>query len=389
MKILYPIVVLALFLAGCSSSSKMLQRGRYEAAIEKSVKTLRKDPGNAEEILVLERAFRIANERNWERINFLKLNNDPRYLEEMISIYMQLKERQSLVRTVLPLQLPDRIINYPYVNYDEEIVSARASAADYYYNNALRLMEQNDKEAYRQAFQEFIKASSYSSTHRGVDKMIQEARYMGISRVLVMVQNQTPLNLGSDFENQLLAIKPANLDSEWVEYHFRDLDENLEFDYYIVANIRLIDVSPELSSDKDRVEKKRVQDGFEYALDRRGNVVKDSLGNDVKSPKFKDISCAVIETLQRKHCTIEGDVEFISANPRRLLKKEPVGANSTFEHLSARAIGDLEALEAETRKIVDSKPLPFPSDQEMVFRTTEIMRDVIAEVIYKNRNLIK
>ncbi|MBE0660879.1 MAG: hypothetical protein IH597_00280 [Bacteroidales bacterium] len=386
----YSLFIFAImFIAGCSTSSKLLQRGRYEAAIEKSVKNLRKDPGNAEEILVLERAYRIANERNWERINFLKLNNDPRNLEEMIGIYMQLRERQSLVRTVLPLQLPDRVINYPYVNYDEEIVSVRASAADYYYDNALRLMGQNEKEAYRQAFHEFIKASSYSSTHRGVDKMIQEARFMGTSRVLVMVQNQTSINLGDDFENQLLAIKPANLDSEWVEYHFRDLDENLEYDYYIVTNIRMIDVSPELTSDKDRVEKKRIQDGFEYALDRRGNVVKDSLGNDVKSPKFKDISCAVIETLQRKHCTIEGDVEFISENPRRLLKKEPVGASSTFEHLSARAIGDMEALTEETRKTVNTKPLPFPSDQEMVFRTTEIMRDVIAEVIHANRNLIK
>lgn len=388
MKKLYAFAIFALLFSGCATSSKLMQHGRYEAAIEKSVKTLRKDPANTEEILVLERAFRIANERSWERINFLKLNNDPRNIEEIIGIYLQLKERQSLVRTVLPLQLPDRIINYPYVNYDEEIVSFRASAADYYYNNALRLMEQNDKEAYRQAYQEFIKASSYSSAHRGVDKMIQEARFKGISRVLVMVQNQTALNLGNDFENQLLTIKPANLDSEWVEYHFRDLNENLVFDYYIVANIRLIDVSPELSSDKDRVEKKRVQDGFEYALDRRGNVVKDSLGNDVKSPKFKDISCAVIETLQRKHCTIEGDVEFISANPRRLLKKEPVVSNSTFEHLSARAIGDLEALTEETRKTVNTKPLPFPSDQEMVFRTTEIMRDLIAEVIHTNRNLI-
>lgn len=389
MKKLYPIIILALFISGCASSSKMLQRGRYDAAVEKSVKSLRKNPNDAEEILVLERALRIANERNWERINFLKLNNDPRNLEEIISIYMQLRERQSLVRTVLPLQLPDRTINYPYVNYDEEIVAARASAADYYYDNALRLMKQNDKEAYRQAYEEFIKASSYSSTHREVDKMIQEARYQGISRVLVMVQNHTPINLDKDYENQILAMKPSELDSEWVEYHFRDLDENLEYDYYIVANIRIIDVSPDITRDNDRIEKKRVQDGFEYALDRRGNVVKDSLGNDVKSPKFKDITCAVIETLQRKHCNIEGDVEFISMNPRRLLKKEPVGASSTFEHMSARAIGDLEALDEETRKIVELKPVPFPSDYEMVYRTTESMRIAIAEAIEKNRSLIK
>jgi tetratricopeptide (TPR) repeat protein len=389
MKKLYPVIIFALFLSGCVSSSKLMQRGRYEAAIEKSVKELRKDPTNAEEILILERAYRITNERNWERINFLKLNNDPRHMEEIISLYTQLKDRQSLVRTVLPLHLPDRVINFPYVNYDEEIVSARSGAADYYYNNALRLMEQNDKEAYRQAHQEFIKARNYSSMHRNVDRMILQARNMGISRVLVMVQNHTHLNLGKDYENQLLAIKPANLDSEWVEYHFRDLDESIEYDYYVVANIRVIDVSPDITRDSDRVVSKRVQDGFEYVLDRRGNVAKDSLGNDIKVPKYKDISCAVIETLQRKHCVIEGDVEFISMNPRRLLKKEPAGANSTFEHMSARTIGDLAALDEETRKIVDLKPVPFPTDYEMVFKTTESMREAIAVAIYNNRNLIK
>lgn len=389
MKNLFPILVLLLFTAGCISSSKLMQRGRYEAAVENAVKKLRKDPTNTEEILILERAYRIANERNWERINFLKLDNNPRNMEEIIAIYNQLKNRQSLVRTVLPLKLPDRVINYPYVNYDEEIVAAKSSAADFFYNNALRLMEDGNKDSYRQAYQEFVKVKAYSGSHRDVDQMIRKARYNGISRVLVMVQNHTPLNLGAEFENQLLAIKPNELDSEWVEFHFRDMDETIDYDYYVVANIRIIDVSPDFSRDNDRLVSKRVQDGFEYVLDRRGNVAKDSLGNDIKVPKYKEISCAVIETQQRKTCTIEGDIEFISMNPRRLLKKEPVGANSTFEHISARAIGDLAALDDQTRKLVDSKPLPFPSDPEMVFRTAESMRFAISEAIKRNRNLIR
>lgn len=389
MKKLFTILILLILLAGCTTSSKLMQRGRYEAAVENSVKKLRKDPANVEEILVLEKAYRIVNERNWERINFLKLDNNPRNMEEIIAIYTQLKNRQSLVRTVLPLQLPDRVINYPYVNYDEEIVAARASAADFFYNNALRLMEDGSKDAYRQAYQEFVKVKSYSGSHRDVDQMIREARFYGVSRVLVMVQNHTPLNLGTEFENQLLAIKPSELDSEWVEYHFRDLDESIDYDYYIVANIRIIDVSPDLSRDNDRMVSKRVQDGFEYVLDRRGNVAKDSLGNDIKVPKYKEITCAVIETQQRKHCTIEGDIEFTSMNPRRLLKKEPVGANSTFEHMSARAIGDVAALDDQTRRLVDSKPLPFPTDPEMVFRTAESMRFAISETIQRNRNLIR
>jgi hypothetical protein len=389
MKKFYSLIAILLFAAGCTTSSKLMQRGRFEAALERSVKELRRNPTNADEILVLERAYRIQNERDWERINFLKLNNDPRHLEELITLYTRLKDRQSLVRTVLPLNLPDRVINYPYINYDEEIVAARFAAADYYYNNALQLMDQGDKASYRQAHLEFQRVKRYSTTHRDIDRMIQDSKLLGISRVLVMVQNHTPLNLGTDFQDQLLAISTRELDKEWIEYHFRDLDENLEYDYLIVANIRLIDVSRDITRETDRLESKRIQDGFEYVLDQNGNVAKDSLGNDLRTPRYVTVSCALIETQQLKYSAIEGDVEFISMNPRRLLKKEPVGASSTFEHISARAIGDLAALDEETLKMITLQPVDFPDEFDMVFRTAESMRLAISEVIHKNRHLIQ
>lgn len=177
MKKFYPLIAILLFAAGCTTSAKLMQRGRFEAALERSLKELRRNPTNADEIVVLERAYRIQNERDWERINFLKLNNDPRNLEELISLYTRLKDRQSLVRTVLPLQLPDRVINYPYINYDEEIVAARFAAADYFYNNALRLMDQGEKASYRQAYLEFQRVKRYSATHREIDRMIQDSRF--------------------------------------------------------------------------------------------------------------------------------------------------------------------------------------------------------------------
>lgn len=389
MKKFYPLLVLVTVFGGCLSSSKLLQQDKYDAAIERAVKNIRKNPGNQEEILILERAFTIATERSIERINYLRIENNPRNLEEIMSLYSQMKTRQSLIRTVLPLQLPDRTINYPYVNYDEEIVAARNDAANYFYENALRLMKQDTKDAYRQAFQEFIKAKTYNTSFREVDRMIQQAKYKGISRVLVMVKNYTPVTFYHDFEERLLTIEPEALDSEWVQYYFLDLDESLQFDYYIVVNIRTIDVSPDISNDKDRIIKKKVQDGFEYVLDSRGNVKKDTLGNDLRVPKYKDLTCVVIETLQQKHCRTDGDLEFLALNPNRFLKKEPVGAANTFEHKSGRAIGDLDALDEQMRKLVDLKPVPFPNDYEMVLSTAEGMRIAISQAIRKNRNLIR
>ncbi len=389
MKTIYLVLIISLILGGCTTSTKLIQYGRYDSALEKSVKELRKNPSGTDDILALERAYSVLNERTMERINFLKLENNPRNLEELIKLYSEMKYRQTLVRTVLPLSLPDRVINYPYINYDEEIIKARNSAANYFYENALRLMDQKNKEGFRQAHEEFKKAKSYSNNFRDVDRMILKSKYEGISRVLVMIQNHTPIDLGEDFLNRLLTIKPEELDSEWVEYYFRDLDESLSFDFYIVVNIRTIDVSPDITKDDDQMVKKRVQDGYEYMLDSKGNVAKDTAGNDIRVPRYVNLTCAIIETLQQKYSVIEGDVEFVSLNPQRILKKEPVGTTNTFEHKSARAIGDLSALDEETLKLVNTKPLTFPNDHEMVIRAAESLRLAISQAIQKNKKLIK
>ena len=46
-KIIPFIFILTIILAGCGSSKKQLEKGNYNAAIDKAVKQLRKDPNDA------------------------------------------------------------------------------------------------------------------------------------------------------------------------------------------------------------------------------------------------------------------------------------------------------------------------------------------------------
>lgn len=383
------LLMLALGLGGCASSSKMLKRGNYDAAVEMAVKKLRKKPNDQEEILALEKAFNIANEQNLEQIRFLEREGNPRNIPEILHHYTRLKNRQSLVRTVLPLNLPDRVVQFPYVDYDDAIINARSGAAEFHYTQALTLMQKNEKIAFREAWNNLLKTREYAGDYKDVDRLLTEAKLNGISRVLVSVNNRTHLNLSNEFKEQLLTVDTRRLDNEWVEYYYKDLDETIYFDYFVVINLMMINVTPDQVKESDRVVKKRIDEGFEYLLDSRGNVMKDTLGNDIKIPKYKDLFCTLIESVQQKSVSIEGDMEILSENPRRLLKREPLGAFSNFEHASARAVGDLAALDEETLKLIESKPLPFPSDPEMIFRTADAMRQAIAEALLKNKNLIR
>jgi len=388
MKQFIRLFLVLLIVSGCGSSKKQLQRGNYDAAIEKSVKKLRKNPGSEDNILILDKSYNIVNEQNIERINFLRLEGNPGSWDEILTLYSRLKNRQTLVRTVLPLKLPARTVNYEYINYDREIVEAKQKAAEYYFAHGKQIMENNTKESYRQAYYEFQKAKEYWGDYENIDDLIAETRYKGMSRVLVTVENKTHLKLSKEFEEDLLAINHQRLNSEWVEYHTRHLDDNIDYDYLSFINLKIIDVSPESINETDRIEKKEIEDGWQYFLDKNGNVMKDSVGNDIKLKKYKTLTCTVIETVQQKLVRIEGDVEIIQTNPRKLLKKDPIGAETLFEHHSARAIGDIGALSSESRKIVESDPVPFPHDFDMILQCSETLKLAIRDILYRNRRYI-
>jgi hypothetical protein len=383
------VFILSLLVAGCASSTRLLQRGDYDRAVEKAVGKLRKNPGNEKEVQVLERAYRISNEQNLERIRYLKMEGRPANMPEIVSLYTRLSDRQALVRTVTPLTAGGRTIQFPYVDFHEEIIAARSGAAAFHYGQAVELMAQHDKQAYREAYGHLLQSMEFGGDYLNARELAAKARQEGISRALVSVYNHTHLNLPQGFVDQLLLVDTRGMDTQWVEFHYRDLDERLPFDYFIDVNLRVIDVSPNQVSEKDRLVSKRIEDGFDYARDARGNVLKDSLGNDIKITKYKEISCALIETLQQKSARIEGDIEFFSEQPRRLLRREPVGSATTFEHHSARAIGDIRALDEEDREMAGREAVPFPGEPDMIMRTADGFRQAIAEAIRKNRKLIQ
>jgi hypothetical protein len=387
-RILPFIFILTIIASGCGSSKKQLQKGNYDAAIDKAVKQLRKDPKDAKQIEILDQSYRIANDQDNERVRFLKMEGRPNSWDEIYLVYKALSDRQSLVRTVTPLNMNGRSIDYPYVDYMPEMVNAKRKAADFYYAHGTELMKSGIKESYRQAYAEFIRAKQYVGDYEGIDNKIQDAKYQGMSRVFVSVQNSSILKFPPEFEQDLLALDLPALNSEWVEYHTQNLNNNTQYDYYVNVNVKNILVSPDQTIQKDSVIKRDVEDGFTYVLDKKGNVTRDTLGNDIKLKKYKTLQCALVESIQTKTCRIEGDVEVIEMNPNKVLKKDPIGAESNFEHISSRALGDTQALTPALLERTKTAAVPFPTDIEMVVRCSESLKMAIRGAIQNNRRFI-
>jgi len=381
-------IILTILFSGCGSSKKQLSRGNYDAAIEKAVKGLRRDRNDEKQILILTESYKVANELDMERVRYLKMEGRANSWDEIYQIYQSLSSRQTLVRTVTPLELNGSTVDFPYVDYMVEMVEAKRKAADFYFAHGNQLMDGKIKENYRQAYGEFIRAKQYMGDYPGIDNKIQEAKFMGMSRVFVSVQNSSIIKFPPEFEQDLLALNLPALNSEWVEYHVQNLNNNTEYDYFVNVNVKNVAVSPDQSLQRDSVIKRDVEDGFTYVLDKRGNVMRDTLGNDIKQKKYKTLQCALVETIQAKACRIDGDVEVIQMVPNKVLKKDPIGAQSTFENISSRALGDTGALNAKQLERTRTSIVPFPTDIEMVVRCSESLKQAIRGAIQNNRRFI-
>jgi hypothetical protein len=382
------IVVLTILLSGCGSSKKQLEKGNYDAAIQKAVKQLRKDKTDAKQIDILEQAYKVSNDQDNERVRMLKMEAKANDWDQIYLVYKALNDRQSLVRTVTPLNLKGRSVDFPYVDYMPEMINAKQKAADFYYAHGNELMKSGIKESYRQAFAEFIRAKEYVGDYEGIDSKIQEAKIQGISRVFISIQNTSILKFPKEFEDDLLALDLPKLNSEWVEYHTQNLNDNTQYDYFVNVNVRNVAVSPDQSQHLDSVIKRDIEDGYSYVLDKKGNVMRDSLGNDIKQKKYKTVQCALVETIQTKACRIDGDVEVIQVNPNKVVKKDPISARSDFENISSRALGDLQALNAKQLERTKTSIVPFPNDIEMIMRCSQSLKLAIRGMIQNDRRYI-
>ena len=368
-------------MSGCGSSKKQLERGNYDAAVEKAVKQLRKNANDKKEEANLEAAYKIANDQDNERIKMLKMEGKPSSWDEIYLLYKKLYDRQTLVRTVPSL-------NYPQVDYMQDMLSAKKKAADFYYAHGVELMKTNTKDAYRQAYEEFVRAKQYVGDYQGIDAKISDTKYMGMSRVLVQLVNKSVLVFPKEMIDNLLTLDLPRLNSDWVEFHNVVMDQNTQFDYYVNININNISVTPPQTLNADSTVKKDIEDGYNYVLDKKGNVMKDSLGNDIKVKKYKTVQCALIETIQRKACHIEGTVEVIQLNPNKLLKQDPIGAQSNFENISSRAVGDVQALNPDQLQRTKTQIIPFPSDIDMVMRCSDNLKMAVRGVMMNDRRFI-
>ncbi len=370
-------------LMACASSEKYLQKGQYEKAIDKSISKLKKDPGNEKELYVLKEAYGKAQDFDKDRIDFLEKEGREENYVEIYDLYVRLDRRQDKLKT-----LPSSVLReFTLVDYDDKLIASKEQAAENSYQAGLDYLERGGRLNARRAYDEFQIVKSIYDNYKDVNSKLNEARYLGTNQILFVIENNSESVLPERFDDQLRQIGVADLNSEWAEYSVYE-DEDVDYDYFVVLNIRDILVSPEQVTNEKYTDEKEIQDGTKYVLDENGNVKKDSLGNDIREPNFITVEAEITETIQSKDAFVGGIVEFINLRTDQLEKREDISVTAVFEHLSASYTGDERALSNKSKKIVKVDRIPFPNSEAMLMDASELLKDKTKDLIYRNRGLL-
>jgi hypothetical protein len=384
---LIPIVILS----GCNTTEKIINSGNYDVAIARSVNKLRKNKNKEKQVALLKEAYDKATRRDLDRIQYLKQEGASGNSVEVFRIYSNLQERQDKIRPLMPLYLDGREVPFTFLNIDQELIVWKREAATFLFESARELVENGDKYQARDAYDRLVELKSMYPNYEGVDQLMNQAYNKGMNWVLFDVVNRSPNLIPLEFVDELYTQDFARLQGKWFTIvpgpESRKYGD--QWDHKIEIVLDIVDVGPEQVKQRTYTEKKEVQDGFQYVYDEKGNVKKDSLGNDMKVPKYKEISAEITETEQMKASTLRGRMMLVEMPGGRLLNSDPINVNFLFQNFSATFVGNKDALSDETKKKIGNRPVPFPSDFQMVMDGSVQVRPIINNFVRRHTRLLE
>lgn len=142
-----------------------------------------------------------------------------------------------------------------------------------------------------------------------------------------------------------------------------------------------INISPEQLREKEFVRERDIKDSWQYKLDRNGNVMKDSLGNDIKIDKLVTARATVLQIGQFKTSEVIGVVVFKDLAAKKLLDKFPIKSQFTIENYFASYRGDKRALLPEDVNLINNPRVLFPPNEQMVFDCGEDLKQQFKRII--------
>jgi hypothetical protein len=374
----------------CTSIEKLVETGQYDKAIYYATNKLSGAKVNkVEYVKGLETAFKKATEKDMTYIDKLKNEGNPESWETILSIYNIISDRQEQIRPLLPLTDENgKKANFLFVNTNDLEKEAKEQTINFLYSSAKDFLQEarssKDRIPARKAYESLLKLKNYAARFLDVPQLEREARELGTTKILVNVQNYSQAVFPAGLEDEILRLGFRDLDREWQKFDAYP-ERNREYDLGITLILSNVQVSPGSVSEKSFSEKKEIPDGFQYALDEKGNVKKDTAGNDIKLPKTKVIEAQILEVFQSKSAGLSGRLEVMDLHTKGVRESRDINTVAIFENRAASFKGDERALTEDTKKRLGNRPAVFPTDAVLLLEAARKLRPLVISELRKIR----
>jgi hypothetical protein len=374
----------------CTSVEKLVDSGQYDKAIYFSTNKLSGAKVNkAEFVKGLETAFKKATDRDMAFVEKLKKEGNPESWETILSVYATISNRQESIRPLLPLTDENgKKANFLFVNTNDLEKEAKEQTINFLYSSAKDFLQEarstKDRIPARKAYDALLRLKNYSARFMDVPQLEREARELGITKILVNVLNYSQAVFPAGLEDEILRLGFRDLDREWQKFDAYP-EKNREYDLGITLILSNVQVSPGAVSEKSFSEKKEIPDGFQYLLDEKGNVKKDTAGNDIKLPKNKVIEAQILEVFQSKSAGLSGRLEVVDLHTKGVRESRDINTVAIFENRAASFKGDERALTEDTKKRLGNRPAVFPTDAILLLEAARKLRPLVISELRKIR----
>ena len=374
------------FLISCGGRKqleKAINTGNYNQAITDALKKLEtnKDKKRKQDyILMLQDAYYKVVEKDLNTIKHLEKDNNPELFENVFNVYKNLNARQEAIKPVLPLYINGKEAKFEFSDYSSQISGYRNKTSNYLYEKGLDLLESENKEQIRDAHQIYSYIESINPNYEDTRELIQEAHARGTKYVIVTIANQTKQAIPRDLESDLLNFDTYGLNQFWTVYHASP-EQTRAYDLAMQLQLKQIIISPEHVKERQILREQTIVDGKKYVLDKKGNVKKDSLGNDIKEDNIIKVKAKLYELSQQKSSQILGNVIYKDLKTNQVLQSFPVDSGFNFQNIYATYRGDKRALTTEDLQLIRSRKVPFPINEQMIFDTGEDLKLQLKNII--------
>ncbi len=357
---------LSLSLLSCASADKMVEQGDYDGAIRLATQKLAGKKKKEEYVIALEKGFEKITRQDMASIDARSMSNRAEDWESIIRTARNIQSRQDRIEPLLPLVSENGYrAKFTFVDTDKIINEAKDKVVSLYETRLVDYVKAGrggDKSSARAAYDLLNHIRSLNSDYVRPE-LKEEMRQLGINHIIVAMENNSQVFIPTSVVDELMSNDFSRNNGNWNRFYLSNVD-GLEPDFSVKLKIQEILVTPDGGQERRADYSKEIVDGWEYVLDARGNVLKDSLGNDVKRDKLVRVNATVLELVQSKKALLRSRLEIVNEKTSIQICSENIEVEEIFGHVARNIIGDDRALELNMRTRI--QPLPFPSESDLI-----------------------